>query len=106
VKREAYLDTKNTKYEARNSPQSLGLLTEDTLRWKQYQNLNDTNSKLCLDCQIMVYGRVSADTKTCGSPLYLRPPQGKGQAPGGLYLPMQICKYFNTFSYKNQHKND
>jgi len=55
VSREAYLDTKNTKYEARNS--------------KQYQNLNDPNSKVCLDCQIKVYVRVSADTKTCGSPL-------------------------------------
>ena len=80
MKREAYLDTKNTKYEARNS--------------KQYQNLNDPNSKLCLDYQIMVYGRVSADTKmcpsitstrlsiitlrttTCGSPLYLSPTGG------------------------------
>jgi len=67
----AYLDTKNTKYETRNSPQ-------DTLRWKQIQMNEIENSKLCLDCQIMVYGRVSADTKTCpstvlrtgGSPLY------------------------------------
>jgi len=33
----------------------------------------------------MVYGRVSADTKACGSPLYL-----------GVY--------FNTFSNKNQQK--
>jgi len=45
VNREAYLDTKNTKFEARNS--------------KQYKNLNDPNSKLCfawLYCQIMLFG--------------------------------------------------
>jgi len=47
------------------------------LRWKQYaqayaeayQNINDLNPKVCLDYQIKVYVRVSADTKTCGSPL-------------------------------------
>jgi len=45
VNREAYLDTKNTKFEARNS--------------KQYKNLNDPNSKLCfawLYCQMMLFG--------------------------------------------------
>jgi hypothetical protein len=63
------------------------------LRWKQYQNINDLNSKVCLSCQIKVYVCVSADTKTwaaCPTRAVLRyirrPQQGKGQATGGLRL--------------------
>jgi len=93
VKREAYLDTKNTKYEARNP--------------KQYQNLNDPNSKLCLDCQIKVYVRVSADTKTCGSPLNLTPPTGKGASYWRfMFACWQICENFNIISSKNQQENE
>jgi len=44
-----------------------------------------------------VFLRVSADTKTCGSPLYLSSPQGKGQATGGLCLP--VVKHAGILTY-------
>ena len=53
MKREAYLDAKNTKHEVRNLP-AYDILGQA----KQYQNVNDPNSKLCLVSQIEVYGLV------------------------------------------------
>ena len=45
------------------------------------------------------FWRVSADTKTCGSPLYLSP-------AGGLSLACWLTwVYYNIFSNKSQQKN-
>ena len=45
------------------------------------------------------FWRVSADTKTCGSPLYLSPPTGKGASYWRFMLAFWLTYvYFNVFS--------
>jgi len=100
-KKVLYLADWNTKYEARNS--------------KQYQNINDINSKLCLSCQIKVYVRVSADTKTWACWLYVLATLWLTTCGSPLYLPFlwrltfafwQTYIYINRFPNNSKQKNE